>query len=608
LVLAAWLRGVQMNESLWLDELHTAWTVCDGWGEIPWRAEIGNQSPLYFYGVALTTRIGGLSEVTLRLPSALAGVALVGLAGWLVARWTGLRIAGLLTALLVAVDHTVLFYAQEARPYAWVQLLGLIHVAAFVQLLARPQSLKSRFSTGSSRIRENSDSGLVGVPHETPTNSHEFGYTQLQRPQSGWRALWIASAIAMYYLHYTAALLLVAEVVAYGVLWAIGACVHASEPVPFSDVKTTGTGHPCEVTKRDRHRASMLRSQSRFRRGGHPLTGSANSRLDLSLVALGMLPSIPHVAQIAARRDAWSMFIGNDPAPARIFSLFPLDIYLLLPAGIGIAAWAWRLKKGTGVFFAQTACRRGRSPHENDSRPLFSAVVAVCWLFVPVMLAWVLTVADIARLFFLRYLVVSAIAPAVLTGLMLRLYPGRLSRVAGSVAVAVALAWHSGLVQQYALDGRVIGDRRQDWRGAVTSASAAGCRERRSRLRAQRPDRSRPSARRRFAAASPVLSAAGSRHLPPGLAAGRSDPPADVAEQRIDRAASQPYRGGRAGLFPAGRIAAQHRPPAAATRRLADRPRPRDALGRTLYLRRRCRSALRGCEKIWTGTFATVIF
>jgi hypothetical protein len=47
MLLAAWLRGVQMNESLWLDELHTAWTVCDGWGEIPWRAEIGNQSPLY---------------------------------------------------------------------------------------------------------------------------------------------------------------------------------------------------------------------------------------------------------------------------------------------------------------------------------------------------------------------------------------------------------------------------------------------------------------------------------------------------------------------------------------------------------------------------------
>jgi mannosyltransferase len=401
MLVAAWLRGVQMNESLWLDELHTAWTVYDDWREIPWRAEIGNQSPLYFYGVALTTRIGGLSEVTLRLPSALAGVALVGLAGWLVASWTGLRIAGLLTALLVALDHTSVFYAQEARPYAWVQLLGLVHVAAFVLLLARP------------RLR--------------------------------WRALWIGSAIALYYLHYTALLLLVAEVVAYGVLWAIGAFpkagqalgIHDPEPVPFSE---------------------------RWK----PVYRLRQFAADLSLVALGMLPSIPHVAQIAARRDAWSMFIGNDPAPARIFSLFPLDIYLLLPAGIGIAAWAWRLKKGTGVVFAQTACRPGRFPHENDSRPLFPMVAAVCWLFVPVMLAWTLTVADVARLFFLRYLVVSAIAPAVLTGLMLRLYPGRLSRVAGSVAVVVALAWHSGLVQQYALDGRVIGDRRQDWRGAVT--------------------------------------------------------------------------------------------------------------------------------------------
>jgi hypothetical protein len=43
-------------------------------------------------------------------------------------------------------------------------------------------SWKLRFSTGSSRIRENSDSGLVAVPRETRPNSHEFGYAQLQRP------------------------------------------------------------------------------------------------------------------------------------------------------------------------------------------------------------------------------------------------------------------------------------------------------------------------------------------------------------------------------------------------------------------------------------------
>jgi hypothetical protein len=54
-----------------------------------------------------------------------------------------------------------------------------------------PLALTPRFSTDGSRIRENSDSNpirensdsrLVAVPRETPPNSHEFGYTQLQSP------------------------------------------------------------------------------------------------------------------------------------------------------------------------------------------------------------------------------------------------------------------------------------------------------------------------------------------------------------------------------------------------------------------------------------------
>jgi hypothetical protein len=40
----------------------------------------------------------------------------------------------------------------------------------------RQESLKSRTSTGSSRIRENSEAADVAGPHETPPNSHEFSY------------------------------------------------------------------------------------------------------------------------------------------------------------------------------------------------------------------------------------------------------------------------------------------------------------------------------------------------------------------------------------------------------------------------------------------------
>ena len=67
------LRLWQINESLWLDELHTSWIVSDSLTEIAPRARIGNQSPVYFYVVRLSLLALGERELSLRLPSLLAG-------------------------------------------------------------------------------------------------------------------------------------------------------------------------------------------------------------------------------------------------------------------------------------------------------------------------------------------------------------------------------------------------------------------------------------------------------------------------------------------------------------------------------------------------------
>lgn len=391
LLLAFWLRLVQVRESLWLDELHTAWTVADGWHEIAWRAQIGNQSPLYFYLVGVTTWVMGLDELAVRLPSVLAGVGLVGLAGWLVAGWTGSRCSGWLTALLLTVDRTSLFYAQEARPYAWVQLFGLIHIALFVMILSRPRVV--------------------------------------------WRVAWILTAWLLYYLHYTSVLLLAAEVIAYAVL-------------------------------------SIFRSS-------RPSYRIRSLAIDLACIAIGMLPSLPWVLQIAAHRDAWSAFISRQVPIRRILAVFPLGIYLVLPAVIGAAGWllhfGWR---GVRSDLPRSAVS-GESPLQLgrpsgrwsigarvglDPRLL---VVLIGWLFVPLGLAWLSTVSDLARLFFPRYLVVSAAAPALLAGLIFSRYPNGLIRLAGGLVVTAALIWHGALVPQWLHDGRVIGDRGQDWRGAV---------------------------------------------------------------------------------------------------------------------------------------------
>ena len=123
--LAAVLRLWQIGESLWVDELHTSWCLQAGFENVPQRAAEGNQSPLYFWLLWGVTRVFGESEFTLRLPSLLAGIALPGMA-WLLVRRLGLGEKTLLTAvlasLLVAVDHTSIFYSTEARPYALVEL------------------------------------------------------------------------------------------------------------------------------------------------------------------------------------------------------------------------------------------------------------------------------------------------------------------------------------------------------------------------------------------------------------------------------------------------------------------------------------------------------
>src|SRR5688572_6916246 len=81
------IRLTNVGESLWLDELHTGWVVKDAWSDVAWRAQIGNQRPLWFYAVKLVTTLGGESELTLRLLSLIAGTALIPTAYFLVCRF-----------------------------------------------------------------------------------------------------------------------------------------------------------------------------------------------------------------------------------------------------------------------------------------------------------------------------------------------------------------------------------------------------------------------------------------------------------------------------------------------------------------------------------------
>jgi hypothetical protein len=137
LLLATLLRLWQINESLWLDELHSAWVVSAGVAEIVERAQIGNQSPLYFYLPWATTSLFGMNEWVLRLPSLVAGVGFVTLAYWLAYQFTRSLIAASAGAILAALDHNFLYWSLPHN-YICFGACRVAHLISDAQVLWVP--------------------------------------------------------------------------------------------------------------------------------------------------------------------------------------------------------------------------------------------------------------------------------------------------------------------------------------------------------------------------------------------------------------------------------------------------------------------------------------
>lgn len=136
------LRALNLNDPLWLDEMHTSWVVSGSPLEVAPRAAIGNQTPLYF---CLNWFVAAIyeSEVSLRLISFLSAGALAGLVADTLWRWCesaevppiGPALCG---GLLVAVDPVFIFYGTEARPYALLQLVAFWRLRQLSLLSATP--------------------------------------------------------------------------------------------------------------------------------------------------------------------------------------------------------------------------------------------------------------------------------------------------------------------------------------------------------------------------------------------------------------------------------------------------------------------------------------
>ncbi|MCA9221994.1 MAG: glycosyltransferase family 39 protein [Planctomycetales bacterium] len=360
------LRVWQINEPLWVDELHTSWTIQAGWSEVPGRAALGNQSPVYFWMTRFSVSCLGESEWALRMPSLIGGLLFGAALFAAVRRWTGSNMAGLAASALAAVDRTSLFYAGEARSFAWIQTLAVLHVFVFSELVQRPTLWR--------------------------------------------RVAFVGGGAALFYLHYTAVLLLLAEVAWFALVdWG-------------------------------------------WRRAGvNARYGWRQLLTDLAAMLVAMLPAAASIRAVIGRRENWQQFVGQ-PEWWEPLTLFPLHVYVLLPLLlVGVAAM-WMRRRGAKISLSRVA-----------SAWLLIAV----WYAVPVLVAWIATRQEIAAIFFPRYLLVCSPAPLVFAAVAIAAIPGRWLQVAAIVLLLIASVEDGGLIAQLQQDGRLLADRQEDWRAAT---------------------------------------------------------------------------------------------------------------------------------------------
>jgi mannosyltransferase len=139
-VLAAVLRLSTLGlQSFWYDEAFTPLHVLHPslFDTLEWVGRTENSPPLWYLLEWFDYRLFGSGEFALRLPSALAGIALVpvsyGVGRELVGRATGIAFAALVT-----VSPMFVWYSQEARSYGLFTLTAGLTMLAFVRALREP--------------------------------------------------------------------------------------------------------------------------------------------------------------------------------------------------------------------------------------------------------------------------------------------------------------------------------------------------------------------------------------------------------------------------------------------------------------------------------------
>ncbi|MFN2226190.1 MAG: glycosyltransferase family 39 protein [Anaerolineae bacterium] len=139
LLLAVGLRFHGLDaQSLWNDEGSSVALAGRDLATIARDAARDIHPPLYYWLLAGWTRLVGTSEVGVRALSAVLAVLLVALT-YPLGRLLAGRWAGLAAALLAAINPFQVYYAQEARMYALLALLGAVAFYCALRWAAEPR-------------------------------------------------------------------------------------------------------------------------------------------------------------------------------------------------------------------------------------------------------------------------------------------------------------------------------------------------------------------------------------------------------------------------------------------------------------------------------------
>ncbi len=118
----------------WDDEMWTLRNTWPGdWANILNVAFDDFWPPLYYLGLDVVARLGGIGITNLRLPSVAFGVVTLGMMFLVGRQLMGTRRAGLMSVALTAGWTAHVFYSQEARVYALVVMLATMSAYVFYE-------------------------------------------------------------------------------------------------------------------------------------------------------------------------------------------------------------------------------------------------------------------------------------------------------------------------------------------------------------------------------------------------------------------------------------------------------------------------------------------